>query len=155
MVLLVLLLFVVTSKKIDELLKEVDEADDETAPKEGLLELSSQTFKKITNEDKYVFVLFYDPTCPHCKKVIPRFRQLGFLMKDSTDFIVAQLDCDMYHSYCHKQSFLKGYPSLFLFHNGTIYQEYKMSYSPEAMKDFVLYLIKESQNNQHPQKTEL
>ncbi|EDR25531.1 protein disulfide isomerase, putative [Entamoeba dispar SAW760] len=139
----------VYSKKIDDILKEIDDEQSQDNLNNGIYELTSQTFRKMVNEKNYTFVMFYDPTCPHCKKLIPRFNQLGIIHNNQPNFRLARLDCDLYHSYCHKQSFLKGYPSLFLFYNNYIYPEYSMSYSPEAMKDWIELMIKTTNKDEH------
>ena len=143
--LLACMIVLLNAKKIDDILAEFDE--EEADVHNGVTELKSTSFRQMLKEDKFTFVLFYDPTCPHCKQVIPKYEQLGLLMKNNNKTSIARLNCDTYHSFCLKLTFVKGYPSLFLIHKDIVYPEYKMSFSPEAMKDWIEYMIGHYNNN--------
>lgn len=57
-----------------------------------VLSLTEKTFGYALREFKYLFVLFYDPECPHCKAFLPEFEKAASLLK-SQNFILGKLDC--------------------------------------------------------------
>ena len=147
-------------RRVKDIMKELEEEEmEELQQQGGIIELSSQTFRKLIMEKEFTFIFFYDPTCKHCKQVVPKFQQLGKLVEmNKPNYRVARLDCDMYHSFCHKQKFLNGYPSLILFYDGYYFPEYKMSYSPIAMMDYIEYIMEDVKNeglNDYSTKVEL
>ncbi|KAL7719132.1 Protein disulfide isomerase [Entamoeba marina] len=144
--LLFTLIFFSNAKLIDDILREEDELDDSDIV-DGIIELRSTTFKNIVESKQFTFVMLYDPTCKHCKALIPKFEIFGKLQKNNPNFKIARIDCDMYHSFCLKLKFLTGYPSLFLFYDGIVFPEYKLSYSPEAMKDWIELTVQQYHDN--------
>lgn len=45
--------------------------------KSGVLILTDKTFKKAVQEFPKLFVKFYAPWCPHCKKLAPKWNMLA------------------------------------------------------------------------------
>jgi protein disulfide-isomerase A1 len=57
-----------------------------------VLALNEQTFGIAIREFKYLLVLFYDPSCPHCQNFMPVFEKIASNLKKES-FILAKLDC--------------------------------------------------------------
>ncbi|KAM3595916.1 uncharacterized protein V6R79_005251 [Siganus canaliculatus] len=53
----------------------------------------AETFDSIVNDpDKDVLIQFYSPSCPHCKKLEPVYRELAAKVSSDQDIVVAQMN---------------------------------------------------------------
>lgn len=79
-------------------------------------------------------VKFYAPWCGHCKRLAPTWEELATKAKGS--FNVAKLDCTTEKETASKQG-IQGYPTVKLFKDGKLIEEYNGPRTVEAFTDFV------------------
>ncbi|ORY74538.1 thioredoxin-like protein [Leucosporidium creatinivorum] len=81
----------------------------------------------------------YSPYCHHCKAFAPKWHDLVELREaDSAinNFHFAQVDCAANGDLCHSHG-VKYYPSIFLYVDGELYDEYSGKRSVEALSAYV------------------
>ena len=81
----------------------------------GVLELTPDTFEGVLRDNKRVFVEFYAPWCPYCKKLEPMLDALPGKLGGKTR--VARMDVDHYGEYAQRFG-VNGFPTLVLFLDG-------------------------------------
>lgn len=89
--------------------------------------------------NKSGLIMFYSPTCPFCKDMYPRFKQLGEILKGQ--FSLGAVNCldsqngnDLLGDYFK----VAAYPTIKYYHNGQ-YVDYS---GGRNVKDFLNYLCK-------------
>ncbi|KZV85006.1 thioredoxin-like protein, partial [Exidia glandulosa HHB12029] len=70
-----------------------------------------------TIEHDFWFVEFYSPSCPHCKKFAPTWKEFTESQKDVPKLHFAQVNCLAQGDLCNAQG-VKGYPELNFFRDG-------------------------------------
>jgi protein disulfide isomerase family A protein 3 len=79
----------------------------------GVKVVTGETFNDIVMDPtKNVMIEFYAPWCGHCKKLEPKYNELGDKFKDSTDVVIAKMDATANDS-PHAKYQAKGYPTIF------------------------------------------
>jgi thioredoxin-like negative regulator of GroEL len=68
------------------------------------------------------FVLFYDPMCPHCKEMMPAWRQLQARYNNpsrgfESPVKLVSIDCRADANYCEQHE-VDGYPTMMLYRPG-------------------------------------
>lgn len=89
--------------------------------------------------NKNGLIMFYSPACPHCKDMLPKFKQLGEILKGS--FPLGAINCvdapsgnDLLGDYFK----IAAYPTIKYYNNGK-YTDYS---GGRNVKDFLNYLCK-------------
>ena len=84
--------------------------------KEGdVLVLDEHSFGFAIREFKYVFVLFYDPECPHCHNFMPEYGKMATDLKKE-NFVFAKLNAVRYEKIANNYD-LEAFPTLILLKN--------------------------------------
>ena len=109
-----------------------------------VIELDSETWNnKVEKSEKLVIVLFYSPTCPHCKAMEPYFREYSKDFKDTAIF--AKLNIVDSQSIAIKYGVM-GTPTFKLFCKGKPVHEIVGEIYPSLLKKAVEETI---QNGNH------
>lgn len=95
--------------------------------------LTNETFDSHPNK----FVKFFAPWCGHCKALAPHWTELSNTYKD---FVIAEVDCTAHGSVCSKYG-VNGYPTIKLFHNGSVY-DYKGGRNTKALTIYLDSMLK-------------
>jgi len=105
--------------------------------KEGGAEvLTDATFAQSIEKGVW-FVKFYAPWCGHCKRMAGTWDELAVAAaKDGNKFHVAKVDCTVEKETGSKQN-VAGYPTLKLFKDGKMVEEYSGARTLEAFQEFV------------------
>ena len=104
------------------------------------------------------FIEYFSPDCPHCKRLLPIWQTLYEFYYTSTpiqsvsfpadiasphspfhvfyDFHFARMNCQAFGDTCEEQK-INGYPTLRLYKNGELMQEYEGPHSIEGLSHFV------------------
>jgi len=139
---------------VEQMISEKDEGQD--APAEGeesedisqlvlknqkdkeegkILDLTDNTFKAQLKHSKLIFVKFYAPWCGHCKKLAPAWTDLAQAVADQ-DVAIAKVDCTQHRQTCTDNG-VRGYPTLKLFRDGAVVNEYK---GPRALGNLLNFI---------------
>ena len=74
--------------------------------------LVAKNFHETVKNTKNVFIEFYAPWCGHCKSLAPIWEEVGEMLKDRDDILIAKMDATVNQIDSIRVS---GYPSLLLF----------------------------------------
>ncbi|KAF8025581.1 hypothetical protein BT93_F2427 [Corymbia citriodora subsp. variegata] len=130
---------------IEELLALDDEAEQEqethvksseaevlTRAQRIVLELNSDSAKRVIEQNEYVLVLGYAPWCARSAELMPQFAEAANTLKAlGSSVVLAKLDAERYPKAASSLE-IKGFPTLLLFVNGTS-QAYTGGYSAEEI----------------------
>ncbi len=85
----------------------------------GVLELTPKNFEReVTKNAGAVFVEFYAPWCPYCKRLEPIWNELPSKLEEAgSKTRVARMNVDTYTEYASAYA-VTGFPTLMLFENG-------------------------------------
>ncbi|KAK3426625.1 hypothetical protein EUGRSUZ_F03031 [Eucalyptus grandis] len=133
------------SEGIEELLAVDDEAEQEqethgkfsdaevlTKAQRIVLELNSDSAKRVIEQNEYVLVLGYAPWCARSAELMPQFAEAANTLKAlGSSVVLAKLDAERYPKAASGLE-IKGFPTLLLFVNGTS-QAYTGGYSAEEI----------------------
>jgi len=107
--------------------------------------LSARTVLDSTNFEKtvkhgYTFVKFYAPWCGHCVQMAPDWNDLAnHFFKNpiaGVDLTIAEVDCTESSMTCLDEG-VDGYPSIKLYKDGSLVQDYFFARSLDRMKRFL------------------
>ena len=92
---------------------------DARAASGGVLELTPENFEReVTKNAGAVFVEFYAPWCPYCKRLEPIWDELPSKLQEAgSKTRVARMNVDTYTDYASAYA-ITGFPTLMLFENG-------------------------------------
>ena len=92
---------------------------DANAASGGVLELTPENFEReVTKNAGAVFVEFYAPWCPYCKRLEPIWDELPSKLEEAgSKTRVARMNVDTYTDYASAYA-ITGFPTLMLFENG-------------------------------------
>ncbi|CAK9174601.1 unnamed protein product [Ilex paraguariensis] len=97
-----------------------------------VLELNTDSTKRVIDENEYVLVLGYAPWCARSAELMPRFAEAANSLKDlGSSLLMAKLDAERYPKAATVLG-IKGFPTLLLFVNGTS-QPYSGGFSSEEI----------------------
>jgi len=102
------------------------------AGESAVVVLTDATFASSIEKGVWL-VKFYAPWCGHCKKMAPTWDELA---KGAQGFKVAKVDCTVEKDVGSKQN-VAGYPTIKLFKDGKLVEEYSGARTVEAFTDFV------------------
>uniref|UniRef100_A0A3P9IAE1 Protein disulfide-isomerase n=2 Tax=Oryzias latipes TaxID=8090 RepID=A0A3P9IAE1_ORYLA len=102
----------------------------------------AESFNEIVNDpDKDVLIQFYSPSCPHCKKLEPIYRELAETLYSDPHTVIAKMnavDNDIPLGYD-----VQGYPTIYLAPAGR--KDNPIRYQgPRELKEFLNFLKRES-----------
>ena len=85
----------------------------------GVVELTPENFEReVTRREGAVFVEFYAPWCPYCKRLEPIWEELPEKLEEAgSKTRVARMNVDAYADYASAYA-VTGFPTLMLFENG-------------------------------------
>ena len=86
----------------------------------------SSLFTWLLNDKKYVVVLFYKSSCPHCIEMIDTWKSLSRVTMQCTSLLrcnVAAMNCELYDEYIvslkeEAPQLLKSFPTMVLYRYG-------------------------------------
>ncbi|PWN47155.1 thioredoxin-like protein, partial [Violaceomyces palustris] len=81
----------------------------------------------------------YSPYCGHCKHFAPLWQDLAEYnehLEDSSDFHMARINCISQGDLCQKLK-VEGYPSLFLFSQGSFVEKYEEEREWQPMLTYI------------------
>ncbi|CAL1537590.1 unnamed protein product [Lymnaea stagnalis] len=115
------------SEKVPEEIKE-DSAGG------AVVELTEENFKTIIASG-LVFIKFYAPWCGHCKRLAPTWDDLA-RESSGQPVVIAKVDCTQYKNVCEENE-IRGYPTLKIFRNGELLNDYRGGRTLEDLQKFV------------------
>ncbi|XP_062265582.1 protein disulfide isomerase family A, member 8 [Platichthys flesus] len=102
----------------------------------------AETFDDIVNDpDKNVLIQFYSPTCPHCKKLEPVYRELADTIFSDTNIVIAKMNAvenDVPLGFD-----VQGYPTIYFAAMGKKDEPLRYEGGRE-LKDFLKFLKREA-----------
>ncbi|KAG8494733.1 hypothetical protein CXB51_012541 [Gossypium anomalum] len=97
-----------------------------------VLELNSDNFKRVIDENEFVLLLGYAPWCVRSAELMPQFAEAATSLKElGSPVLMAKLDAERYPKVASLLD-IKGFPTLLLFVNGTS-QAYTGGFSAEEI----------------------
>ncbi|CAO1618120.1 unnamed protein product [Jaminaea pallidilutea] len=99
--------------------------------------LNSLTFDPSIKSGMW-FVEFFSPYCGHCRHFAPTYADLAEIqapLEESSQFYIRRVNCVEQGDLCNLQK-VTGYPSLFLYADGTKLEEYHGDRSFEDLMSF-------------------
>lgn len=112
----------------------------------GLVELTDDDFEESITED-FTFVLFDDSSKPVSDALVSAMTTLGEQYVDTTDVMVAKIDCKNNVKICSKYDANGPYPQLRLFQNGALLDSYNGKQTLLAMNTYLTNMV-----NDHREK---
>jgi len=100
--------------------------------------ITSENYQRELNQGDW-FVMFYAPWCGHCKKLKPKWSEIGAeynRINLRSNVAIGKVDCTQTKDACAEYN-IKGYPTLLFIRKGAILAEYKGDRDYEGMRDFV------------------
>ncbi|XP_036418541.1 protein disulfide isomerase family A, member 8 [Colossoma macropomum] len=105
----------------------------------------ADTFEEIVNDpEKDVLIEFYAPWCGHCKKLEPKYTELGQELSSDPSIVIAKMDAtanDVPQGYD-----VQGFPTIYFVPAGRK-DDPKRYEGPREMKDFLSFLKREATNS--------
>lgn len=94
------------------------------------------------NDSKKTLVLFHASWCGHCKKLMPTWDQLSSELENNSDVKLIKVECgDAENSEAQKMVVnkyeIQGFPTIKLFENNKLVEEYTGPRTPEAIKEYL------------------
>ena len=106
----------------------------------AVLELTDLTWEKtVEKSDLPVLVMFYSPTCPHCRTMEPYFRQYAQEYEGSAAF--ARIDIT-HNQWTAERYGVRSTPTFKMFCNGRSFQEMVGAVYPALLKRMVEEALK-------------
>ncbi|KAF9563365.1 protein disulfide isomerase [Agrocybe pediades] len=113
-----------------------------TAVPVSSLELTPDNFDQNVSKGHW-FIEHFSPWCPHCKHFKPTWEQLVAEAKTEIPTVnMGTVDCTVYGDLCDKNQ-IKGYPTLLMFEDGKIVDQFKGSRELDSLKEFMKRYVKE------------
>jgi len=103
--------------EIVEKMKELSDSN-WAPPKSEVIELTTDNFEEIVNNQPMMLVEFFAPWCGHCKKLKPEFEKAAQQLKPE-GILLATVDATVEKDLA-KRFDVTGYPSLKIFRNGKV-----------------------------------
>lgn len=102
-----------------------------------VLVLTDADFADVIKEQEVALVKFYAPWCGHCKRMAPEFDKASSKLKNNDPPIaLIKVDCTVEKATC-EQFGVSGYPTLKVFRNGQLSQDYD---GPREAEGIVKYM---------------
>ncbi|MCQ2088511.1 MAG: thioredoxin domain-containing protein [Bacilli bacterium] len=79
--------------------------------KDGILELTDDTFDAFAEKNKFFFVKFYAPWCGHCKAMAPEYVKLSEKMIKENGIPIVQVDATAQKKLSEEFK-IEGFPTL-------------------------------------------
>ncbi|KAG8440591.1 hypothetical protein GDO86_006368 [Hymenochirus boettgeri] len=104
----------------------------------------AENFDEIVNDDsKDVLIEFYAPWCGHCKNLEPKYKELGEMLSDDPNIVIAKMDATANDVPSVYQ--VRGFPTIYFAPAGSK-QSPKRYEGGREVSDFLSYLKKEATN---------
>jgi len=103
-----------------------------------VVELDPQSFDKVVDGSKHVFVELYAPWCGHCKALAPEIERLASAFEKDGSVIIAQADADK-HKSLDVRFDITGFPTILFFEKGSTKpkEEFSGERTAQGLLDFV------------------
>ncbi|XP_047461887.1 protein disulfide isomerase family A, member 8 [Mugil cephalus] len=112
----------------------------------GVKVVVAESFDEVVNDpNRDVLIQFYSPSCPHCKKLEPVFRELADTLSSNPDVVIAKMnavDNDVPLGYD-----VQGFPTIYLAPAGRKDQPIRYEGGREV-RDFLNFLKREASHRQ-------
>ena len=121
-----------------------DEAGQDSAAGQALVVLDGSSWATVLKNPGFTFVKFYAPWCGHCREMQHDWEDLAEHFKENplpgVSLTVAEVDCtagmDGSMSICIQES-IHGYPTVRLYKDGDLVEEYHFARTFDRMKTFI------------------
>ena len=121
-----------------------DDAAGQDSAGEALVVLDGSSWATVLKNPGYTFVKFYAPWCGHCREMQHDWEDLAEHFKENpvpgVSLTVAEVDCtagmDGSMSICMQES-IHGYPTLRLYKDGDLVEEFHFARTFDRMKAFI------------------
>lgn len=98
---------------------KLSEAEVLTRAQRIVLELNTDSYRKVIENNEYVLLLGYAPWCHRSAELMPQFAEAANSLKElGSPVVLAKLDAERYPKAASTLD-IKGFPTLLLFTNGT------------------------------------
>merc|ERR1712038_9806 len=105
----------------------------------NVLELDDSSFDGTLEEHDTALVMFYAPWCGHCEKLKPKFDKAAKdLLSNDPPVALAKVDCTEAGKDTCNRFEVRGYPTLKIFRNGELSQEYNGPRDAAGIKKYML-----------------
>lgn len=105
---------------------------------ESVVTLTDENAQEFLQSHSYVFVKFYATWCGHCKALAPDFSAAANILKaKGSKAAFAKVDSPVEVATASTYG-IHSYPTLILFENGDVYEDYKGN---RATTDFVNFIL--------------
>ncbi|KAK3276386.1 hypothetical protein CYMTET_15532 [Cymbomonas tetramitiformis] len=102
-----------------------------------VLELYPDTWDVAIGQQRAIFVEFYAPWCPYCKRLEPIWKELAEESSvNESGLQIARINADKYTEFMDRYD-VEGYPTLILFKEGRPISTYRGRAELQALKTFV------------------
>lgn len=102
--------------------------------KTEIVEVTDKTFDHfVLNTRKTAVVLFYVPSCPHCIKFQPIYREVPNEEMCERNIEFMKINCNAYYEICSRER-IRGYPTVKLF-KGNVGNRKSIFYNGERNKE--------------------
>ncbi|TFK35040.1 protein disulfide isomerase [Crucibulum laeve] len=106
-------------------------------------ELTPENFKETTTTGLW-FIEHFSPYCGHCRRFAPTWEKLVEESEVETPTVkLAQVNCAVHGDLCDENG-IKGYPTLLMFEDGKIVDQYKGNREMDDLKVFIKRHIKDT-----------
>jgi len=117
--------------------------------------LTLSNFDKFINSQTNVLVMFHTPSCGYCKRLKPIYAEVASLIKENkVNAVLATVDASLEHSLSDTYD-IRGYPTLKMFRNGELDDEYEGPNTSEGLYAYVTQPLFQSEVSNTPEDTVL
>ena len=133
----------VEAGKVDKLVDSEKEKADKHIEFKEVVQLTGDTYNQTIENNDYVFVKYYSPSCGHCVKFAPEYEKLAAQVKeDGGAYVIAAVDMSAHPDTIGKWVNIEGFPTLHLYVKGN-----KVAYNGPRSAEAIINFIGEAANS--------
>lgn len=116
-----------------------------------VLKLTHQEFPEKVSRNTWM-IFFGTKWCKFCQRLMPKWSRLELRCKENIDpklnFNVAKVDCTEDEDFCEHYG-VDGYPTILLFSNGKVMEEYHNEQSIGSLVEYALSMSKKYRSEEN------